>query len=371
MANNVYSRVAKMILDDFILLGKVSPGERLPSIRDLQDHYSVGRSTVWHALGALELQGYVTTKRGSGCYVKPQRFERTAQMGNVIGFVGDSSVGALCYQLQRGVDWVCEKRDCQLLVSSTHNEYVTEQQQVTRMIQNGCSGIVLSPSPRTRAQLEGDYLRTLFQDVPIVLIDIAYEEQERTRVVFDNYQAGYDMTEALIKEGHERIAFMNVPDDYMLISTKERYMGYCDAMASAGLSVRDVDLFTVCLDTPDSQFEDILRQWKSRSDRYTAIITLHDGVAMAMIAHAKVIGIQIPDELAIAGFDNYAGTHSLKPTFPTTAPDLFQAGRIAARLLIEEINSGKRQSSTYLLPLPVKVRGLGAIRQAVESALEN
>ena len=362
MANKFYQQVAQSIKNDYILAGKVAPGGKLPSVRDLAEQYSVGRSAIWHALSMLEAQKYIDKKAGSGCYVCEAQ-PVNVQMNKVIGFVGCSNVRSLCYDIQRGAEWVCGEYGHQILVANNQLEYKVEQKQIEKMVDNGCLGIIVYPIHRTREQLQNDYLKTRFKDVPIVLVDMAYSEQERSRVIFDNYQAGYDITKALIMMGHERIACAKAQDNVMQKSSHDRFRGYCHAMNKAGLPLIPLNNFVLSKTmSNEQQIEEMFGEWKnlSHDDRWTSIIALQDTQALSMMEIAKNFGIQIPEDIFIAGYDNDPAICQ-RDSYLTTEPDFYHAGKIAARLLIDQINSGICTTSTYILQLPIKSRGMNRL----------
>ena len=364
MPGKYYLKTAQAILEDFILSGKVKPGEKLSSVREFELHYSVGRSAIWHALNVLEEQGYISKRASSGCYVSKIHRNETP-MDKVIGFVGCSNDKSLCSEIQMGVESICGKYGHQILFGNNRLSYTIEKTQIERMIQNGCLGIVLYPLARTRTQLQNDYLKTQFKDIPIVLVDIAYPEQGRARVVFDNYQACYDVTKVLINECHKRIACVRVSDDFMQKSCHDRYQGYRDAIAEAKFQELPLELSVPCSHAEEFvQLEGFIQRWNDSNpeDRPTVIIALHDTQALKLTGIAENLGIRIPEDLTIAGFDADPNVR-MRHSYITTAPDFFYAGKVAARILLEEIRTGKRSNDTYILQVPVKNRGLNSFRR--------
>jgi DNA-binding LacI/PurR family transcriptional regulator len=231
----------------------------------------------------------------------------------------------------------------------------------------GCKAIVLYPVPRTPEQFRKDYLKTEFKDFPIILLDNAFPEQGRSQVVFDNYRAGYNMTELLLKEGHKRIAFM-MPDSELLVrSIRDRYKGFRDALQEAGIPFADEDLWVVnasrsIYSTPK---DDVLKNIKPKlanllsGDHPTAVIAVEDTTAVYTISIAKEQGIDIPGQLRVVGFDNLGIARLFEPTFPTTAPDFTQSGAIAVEMAIDQALGNETSGKSvfiHTLSVPVKRR---------------
>lgn len=361
--------IAERILTDCVESGQVAPGERLPTVRELEAHYAVSRTTVVHALAILEQQGRLVKRQGSGCYVSepivPPAGGLSAESDSprLVAFIADYAETELMLHVHEGIDRACHTGGYHVLAANSQGDLVKEQQQVRRAVQAGCLAVVLVPVTRTRSQLRADYLLTEFTDLPIVLVDIAYPEQRRSQVVFDNYHAGYDLTRLLLREGHRRIAFMDTdrPDDpVMHTSTRERYKGYLDAMRAEGVTSRPEDRWVIadhpCLVNVTRYALPFLVDWRSRPDRPTALIAIDDTAAMQTIHLAKQLGIVVPDQLRLVGFDNTATARTFYPPFPTTTPDFRKAGELAAEIAIRQIGDPAETQAIYVLPAPILER---------------
>lgn len=364
MRRSVGLTVAEAILSDFVHSGLLQPGERLPPVRELERRYATSRATIVHALSLLEQQGWIEKRQGSGCYVK-QPDDRLSTSQRLVGFVARNTDSEVILRVYAGIERVARIHRLHVLVASADDRYDVEREQVGRLVQAGCQAIVLFPVTRTERQLRDDYLKREFLDFPIVLVDIAYPEQKRPQVVFDNYLLGYEMTEMLLHEGHRRIAFMDVEageEQLMHYSTRERYRGYLDALHHAGVPAHPEDHWVIRGRLPgEDMFEEVtpfLQGWMHTQDRPTAVIAIEDFCAMRTIQAAQSLGIRVPEQLMVTGFDNLTTARSFSPPFPTSDPDFRRAGEIAARLAIRQIRGSLTEPVIYMLPVPVKRRHL-------------
>jgi DNA-binding LacI/PurR family transcriptional regulator len=349
-------KIAQAILADFMENGRLRPGERLPSVRDFEQQYAASRTTITAALNLLEQQGRLAKRHGSGCFVAERPVPDSQNRPELLGFISPSAESELMLRIYAGVERVCRIHDVHILVASACHDYETEQWQARRMIDAGCRAIVLSPVSRTPRQLQDDYLKDQDTALPVVLVDIAYPEQGRAQVVFDNYRAGYDMTEMLLHEGHERIAIMYL-DLSMHYAVRERNRGYLDALRFARRPCRAEDRWCVPgLGLSPEEIRAWLTAWRAQPERPTALIALEDRVAIQVIQQAQDLGIRVPEELCVTGFDNLAGGRSFSPPFPTTEPDFRRAGEIATRLAIQQMRGEPGEPCIYMLPVPVRRR---------------
>lgn len=363
MRRSVSSIVADAILADFVHSGSLKPGDRLPTVRELERLYDASRATIVHALSMLEQQGWIEKRHGSGCYLKQPEPSAATPSRDLIGFVARNTNTEVILRVYAGIERVARVHNMHVLVASSDESYDFEREQIARLIRAGCRAVVLFPVTRTERQLREDYLKKEFQHFPIVLVDIAYPEQRRSQVVFDNYLLGYEMTEMLLQEGHRRIAFMDMEageEQLMHYSTRERYRGYLDALHHAGVAAHPEDHWIVRGRLPgEDMFEEVmpfLQEWKHSEERPTAVIAIEDFCAMRTITAAQLLNIAVPEELTVAGFDNLTIARSFHPPFPTSDPDFRRAGEIAARLAIRQVRGSLTEPVIYMLAVAVKRR---------------
>jgi DNA-binding LacI/PurR family transcriptional regulator len=217
------------------------------------------------------------------------------------------------------------------------------------------------PVTRRKQELNNDYLNREFKDVPIVLFDIAYPEQKRSQVVFDNYRAAFQMTEFLINEGHRRIAFMDLAcaeGEYLQRSTRDRYEGYLDALSAWKLTARPDDRWIIDVrERMDLAFDGFMDQHMMGSDRPTALIAIEDTAALYAIHAATERGLRVPNDLRVVGFDNLRACRAVRPPFPTSDPSFRLAGEVAVDLVVREIRGQVKPPVVYMLPVPLLLTG--------------
>lgn len=357
------SQIAEEIQRDYVESGILPPGGQLPSVRDLQRIYQASSTAIAHALSMLEARGLIWKRHGKGCFISDAKDEReTTARTDAIGLVIPLPASeSLLMRLFLGVEAVCNRTGHSLMVGTSGWEYRQEREQVHRLIDAGCKAIVVNPVFRLREQLADDYLMREELGVPVVMVDMAPDGYPHSRVLMDNYRAGYDMTRLLQSRGHRHIAFMAAycPTGELLHrSNHERLEGYSDAMRQSGVSIREQNVWRMSA-TPWLDNADIarhLRGWREQSERATAVITIDDHCAADTVAEARRLDIDVPGDLAVAGFDNLPVGESIHPPFPTTGTDFATAGEVAAQLALRHISGRLSEPVTYLLPIPLLPR---------------
>ena len=186
-------------------------------------------------------------------------------------------------------------------------------------------------------------------------------------VTSDNYTGGYQAVKHLVGSGHERIAFLSRPI-LQLSTIAERLRGYQQALQEAGLTplqpwlVGTVDrelTVRLALDAYSSgvgpEIEQIA-QYLESSQRPTAIFAMNDLMALQALKAASQIGLRVPDDLSVVGFDDMDIVAHLEVPLTTVAQDVFGLGEQAAKLLIERIEGYKGPRRQETLPTQLRVR---------------
>ena len=359
-------KIASLILDDYVTSGRLKAGEKMPSIRDFQKEYNTSHVTLVQAIGVLEQWGAIERRHGSGCFIKPD-FDKTALpdagKGKLLGLVLPNTKDERLMNIYAGVEQMARKYGYHVVVAASNYQYDIEHQEVDRMVSLGCKAIVMYPIIRNRQQLKEDYLKKEYRDIAITLIDMAFEEQKRSQVIFDNYTAGYDMTMLLAKAKCSRIAFMdyNTPDCYyMHRSLIDRRQGYKNALGDMGLPCNSDDYLLIQRPAAQSITESVIsampaifEQWKNNAYFPVGLVCMDDSAAMSVIRIANECGIKVPEELKIVGFDNLKSAASFIPAFPTTEVNFARASAIAAEMAIKEATGKQNNTSVYMLQAPV------------------
>jgi DNA-binding LacI/PurR family transcriptional regulator len=166
--------------------------------------------------------------------------------------------------------------------------------------------------------------------LPCVLVDAPHPAFPN--VVIDDVRGGELATQHLIELGHSRIAFIGdkPPDPYRFASSRDRTRGYERALARAGIELRPGYL------REGTQIDHLARgiaiDLLRLPQRPTAIFAASDQQALGVLEAAKILGIRVPEELSVVGFDDVEVSAYIGLT--TVHQPLFESGRRGAELLL-------------------------------------
>jgi len=167
----------------------------------------------------------------------------------------------------------------------------------------------------------------------------------------DNVGGARAATQHLIELGHRRIAHIRGRTD--LVSAQLREQGYREALEAAGIPF-DPELVRVG-GYRAAETTDAARELLSRSDRPTAVFAANDLSAIRVLEIARDLGLRVPEDLSVVGFDNVPEAANAVPALTTVAQPLHQMGAEAVRLLLGLLAGGTTEDH-LLLPASLVVR---------------
>jgi LacI family transcriptional regulator len=173
------------------------------------------------------------------------------------------------------------------------------------------------------------------REAPTVLLDCFIEDRSFPSVVPEEVGGGCTATSYLLRKGHRRIGFINHP--HLIPATIGRLNGYQEALGSFGIPY---DPALVCADQSESEggYNGTMRLMKL-PDPPTAIFCFNDRAAMGAYDALRKLGLSIPEDVAVVGFDNQEviAAHLYPPLTSVQLPH-YEMGAWAVRHLIDSLN---------------------------------
>ncbi len=231
-----------------------------------------------------------------------------------------------------------------LVLSVTNYDHAQEFIQVRRLIERGVDAMILVGRDH-----DDDTIRLLTQrKCPFVTTWAFAEQSELPCVGFDNQEAAREITQHLIDLGHHRIAaiagVMNGND-----RARDRVKGVKSALSMSGLELASNDLIESPYEVTAGR--EAMRKMMSRPDneRPTAIFCGNDVLAIGAVLEAQSLGLDVPRDVSIVGFDNLPLAEHLRPALTTVHVPSRRMGQAAADFVLSAIAGTQNQNS---IPLP-------------------
>jgi LacI family transcriptional regulator len=187
---------------------------------------------------------------------------------------------------------------------------------------------------------------------PVVAVDPNVASSIVPAVDADNLEGATTITRHLIELGHRRVGFLAGRPD--LESARQREVGFRKALGAAGIPV-DPTLVRVGGYRAETSDEPA-RQLLELDDPPTAIFAANDLSALQTMQVARSLGLTIPDDLSVVGFDNIPESALSDPPLTTIDQSIQQMGFEAVKLLIDLIEGGPERSRHVTLPTRLVIR---------------
>jgi len=337
-------------------------GSQLPSEPRLAAEFGVSRGTLRQALSTLRQSGHVEVVPGRGTFVRRPTPVVIESRRRVVGLVVPSVTRPALPEVLNAIEDELHRRGYSLLVGNSGNTRDQEAGRIQRILDDGVGGMIVLPiDGRTDV---ATYRGLLSQGFPIVLIDRHVVGLPIDAVLADNVGGAFSAVTHLIELGHRRIAFVS-SDNLATTSVAERLQGYQLAHITAGLPVNRELVFThLPVVPPESSDEDRVTQDNARliatflSERPlpTAIFALHDRIALSVLEAAAGLGLDVPRDVSVVGFDDDPLAETLRVPLTTVAQPREQIGRVAARIVADRIEARPAEVARIVLPTTLIVR---------------
>ncbi|MEK3887929.1 substrate-binding domain-containing protein [Bacillus sp. FSL K6-3431] len=203
-------------------------------------------------------------------------------------------------------------------------------------------------------QIKKTYIQTLQKiDIPTVFMDFYDEHADIDAVITDNFYGAYDLTNYLIRSGHEKIAY--VGNLYSTSSIQDRFLGYYKSLLEHGIKlnnnflINDRDEYGTYIDI------------ELPKELPTAFVCNCDQVAHNLISELKESGYHVPDDFSVVGFDNDIFASISEPGLTTVEVDVEEMSNTAVKFIHEKIGKKDKKHGR------VQIKGKIIYRDSVKN----
>lgn len=189
-------------------------------------------------------------------------------------------------------------------------------------------------------------------DIPVVVLDRNYDGIDLEVVSTDNRQGGLLATDHLLSLGHKRIGCVSGPSK--INPSSKRLDGYMDALIAKGINV-DSRLIVQGDFHPESGYA-AGRKLLSLPEPPTAIFACNDLMAMGVIKAASSLGLRVPEDLAVVGYDDIELASYTNPPLSTIKQPKVEMGLTALQIILDRINNKDSVHQKIQLPVSLIVR---------------
>ncbi len=327
---------------------------RTPTIKDVADRAGVGIGTVSRVLNGSPQVRQETRQRVLAAIqelgFKPNTAARQLSGGRTftIGVVSPMITLPSFIERLTGIQDVLDAANYDLVLYSIR--YVDQFQRQLRTLakQNRVDGLIIILS----MHFHEDEIRQVSPTLPVVVVDNDTIEHY-PHIMIDNFEGGRLATNYLIERGHRQIGFVGdvESDAFGYTCTYRRYEGFRAAIAEAGVETNEA--WCRFGDLSEKAARESARTILTLPERPTAIFAGYDTLAFGVMAAAQELGLRVPDDIAIMGFDDIQTANYLN--LSTVRQNLGESGRLGARLILDWLRNGYVDEKDWATKLPLEI----------------
>lgn len=304
------------------------------TIRDVAHEADVSATTVSRVFNHTELVNPETVRRvrrvAEQMGYQPNATAQSLSHGRTkaIGVVLPAPHGEFFSEVMRGIDEVAQASDFYLLISSSHYS-LEEGEAALRALRGRVDGLLVMTT-HVRAQAIHERQAP---DVPVVFMNSSMGGSSYDAFDIENRQGAYAAVKHLVDRGYERIATITGPTDSY--DVRERLAGYRQALEEGGLDTPGA--YVVSGDFTQASGYTAGGEILQLDPLPDAVFSCNDYMAIGAMAALQEAGVDIPGDIAIAGFDDIPSARYASPSLTTVRVPVYDLGRQAAERLIRVI----------------------------------
>lgn len=293
----------------------------------------VGEDTRKRILELVEAYNYQPSAVARGLVTKKSK---------IIGLIIPDLTNPFYPKMAKGIEDEASKHGYNIILCDGNNSMDKEAAYLDFLGEHYVCGIIYNNFKNISDTILNKILNS---SLPLVFIDSKPEIKGCKCVYLDNRKAMYDMIEYLIHNGHRRIGFMTGPlDSY---SINERYKGYLKALEDNGIAI-DSDLVVQGEYAIKDGYDAMERLLETGTDM-TAVACCNDLMAIGAMEKIEELGMGVPEDISVVGFDNIEMTRLVRPKLTTVAQPIYDMGREAARMIINIIEGHGKHTQDNLV----------------------
>jgi GntR family transcriptional regulator, arabinose operon transcriptional repressor len=316
--------------------GRYKAGDRLPSEAELVQRFGHSRITVGRALRDLQSEGLIERRAGSGTYVRERPIRRGLSFGLLIPDLGETEIfEPLC----QGMMASPLAREHELIWGSGTGQTTAREERAWHLcqhyIERGVAGVFFAPLERTpRKDDVNQRIAQALDDarIPLVLLDrpiVPYPHHSRHDVVgIDHRAAGFVITDHLLAQGCEHLAFVAVPNSAATVDAREA--GFREALHARGIPLRRE---LVCRLDP----EDDAAVGALLAERPDGIVCANDRTAGRMMHALRRRGRLVPRDVRLVGIDDVDYAPLLPVPLTTLRQPTRLLGEVALGVMLQRV----------------------------------
>ena len=325
------------------------------TIRDVAKKAGVGVGTVSRVLNGNTAVSEATKQKVlvaiEALDYSPSPIARRLSLGRTltIGVIAPFFIRPSYVERIRGIEAILADSEYDMIIYNV--ETVARRDNIFRDVprQERVDGLLIITLPPTDEEIA----RFKKNNLPAVIIDGTHPEMSHVKI--DDVAGGYQATEYLIKLGHHKIGYISdllEESPFGFRPVADRYQGYRNALAAKEIPFHPEYHRQGALSRREARR--LAHELLTLPDPPTAIFAYSDTQAFGVLRAAQDLGLKIPQQLSVIGYDDIEISEFLHLT--TIRQNLYESGVEGAKLLLQEISDPSMQKQSIVLPTDLVIR---------------
>lgn len=250
-------------------------------------------------------------------------------------------------EMMQAIEATLRKANKHVIITVGHNDQEQETDAIEFLISRNCDALIMHSEGMTDEQLV-DIGR---DRLPISVIN-RFVDGIDSNCCFglDNELGGLMATQHLIEKGHKSIAYISGPS--RKVDAMERLTGHKKALVNGNIDIDNDLIFEG--NFKEQNGIDGLQQLLSTGKKFTGLVCANDWMASGAMTCARDMGIRLPDDLSIVGFDDIVFAHHVYPKLTTISNPVYKMGEMAAKSILNRLYGEKNELKTLYSPVLIE-----------------
>ncbi|RRN78141.1 LacI family transcriptional regulator [Pseudoxanthomonas sp. SGD-10] len=313
--------------------------------RGLKDHPAINKDTKQKIFDLAKELGYQTNKFASNL-----RKQKTHTIGVIVPRLNSLFMSSVL----SGIEKVANNAGYNLIITQSFETEEKEKTNAHTMFNSRVDGLIVSLAYDTKKYTHFDpFIR---KKIPLIFFDRVAEDTPATKVLIDNFNAGFLATSHLIEQGCKNI--LHITGNLHRNVYKDRFGGYKKALEDNGLTYNP-DLLIVNDLSEQAIFDCLTNDILKRKKLPDGLFVANDASAAFALTIFKDAGLKVPEDIAIVGFNNDLISRVTEPAISTVNYPGAEMGETLARIIINHLdgNGNLNFTNTVILNTELIVRG--------------
>ena len=246
----------------------------------------------------------------------------------------------------KGIDEVALEAGYTVMVCQSNESFGREMVNTKRLLESLVDGFIISVSSET---MIFEHIKKIqSKKIPLVLFDRVIDSISVPKVRLDNLEGGKIATQHLIDQGYKKIALLAGPENLNI--SNERKEGYFQIL-KLNKQKADKNLVIHCDFNQDYAYM-ATKELLSMKNRPDAIFAISDRLAIGAMLAIKEMGLRIPKDIGLVGFNNEPITKLVTPSITSVEMFAFEMGKATAKLFIEMLHGDTDMSEKEIIVKP-------------------